>query len=252
MTQAFELLVAGRFDEAAAAYRQVLAAKPADAGARDGLAAALMGAGRYEPAIPLMWALHEENLKQIPDTCGKLVDLACAYWCIDNRAKAVELAHGLVEGNLSHKINMAPDLAGGASFGLMLYYMGVTTRNAAEEDYAVAFLRKLKVKYDKSPTFYNSPKVTVQQLLGSATFEDALDSASRGERSLEAAVAKVRTSRAIAADVSVALFYDGVFHRAAGDAVGCQGRMQDVFNIGYWAEPVCWYFARHELGLDSA
>jgi tetratricopeptide (TPR) repeat protein len=246
VTKAVDLLIGGQFAEAIIAYEQELSIDPANGPASAGLASALMGAGQYEAAIPLKWAAHERALREVPDSCGLLVDLACAYWCIDDLARAISLAHDLVEGNLAGRINMAPDLAGGASFGLMLYYMAVTVEDQDERDYALAFLRKLKAKYDKNPRHFNFPKVTVQQLFGSASFEDALESA-RGARSMPEALAKAKTSRRATSDLSVVLFNDGVFRRAEGDDDGCRRRIREVYDLGYWAEPIHWYFARKEV-----
>ena len=246
MTEALDLLIDGQFAQSVDAYRKCLVENPHDSPSRAGLAAALMGAARYDEAIPLEWEVHERAVSQVPDTCGQLPELACAYWCIEDRERAIELAHDLVAGNLARKINMAPDLAGGCSFGLTLYYMAVSTGNAAERDYALAFLRKLKTKYDKNPLFYGFPKLCVQQLFGDASFEDALESAT-GERSLESATATARPSRAKVSDLSVVLFNDGSFRRGAGDEEGCARRMHQVFDLGFWAEPTHWYMARHEV-----
>lgn len=250
MRDALDLLIDGRFDEAVAAYRRDLAANPDDGPSRSGLAAALMGAGRYEEAIPLKWQIHESDVMRVQDTCGQLVDLACAYWCTDDRFRAIEIAHGLVAGNLARKINMAPDLAGGCSFGLLLYYMAVSARNDAERDYAIAFLRKLKAKYDKTPQLFGFPKMSVQQLFGDASFEDALQSAA-GVRSLEEARKIGRANRARMIDVSVVLFNDGSFRRGRGDETGALERMREVFELGHWADPIAWYLARHEAGVSA-
>jgi hypothetical protein len=250
VNSALDLYVAGRFEEAVEAYRDRLKTEPNEWSSMDGLASALRGAGRFQDAIPLMWEVHKRDLAQVPDSCGQLVNLACAYWCTEDRTYAMELAHGLVAGNLARKINMAPDSAGGCSFGLMLYYMAVSTRNETERDYAVAFLKGLKVKYDKSAHAYGFPKLCVQQLFGDASFEDALESAT-GERSVEAATESARPKRARVSDLSVVLFNDGSFRRGAGDEEGCARRMREVLNLGYWAEPTHWYLARHELATRA-
>jgi hypothetical protein len=46
---------------------------------------------------------------------------------------------------------MAPDQAGGATFGLILHYMAVAAGDAANVDYALRYLQKLNTKYDKHP-----------------------------------------------------------------------------------------------------
>ena len=223
MTEALDFLIDGQFEESVEAYEKSLVKNPLDHPSQAGLAAALMGAGRYDEAIPLKWEVHKRDVSKVPDTCGQLVDLACAYWCVNDRSRAIELAHELVAGNLARKINMAPDLAGGCSFGLMLYYMAVSSGSVLERDYALASLSKFKAKYDKNPLFFGFPKLCVQQLFGAASFEDALESAT-GERSVESAVATARPNRARVDDLSVVLFNDGSFRRGVGDEDGCAQR----------------------------
>lgn len=244
--KALDYLMAGRFDDAARTYRARLSDNPDDEASASGLAHAYMGAGRYEEAIPWGWRVHEDSKKDIPDSPGELLNLSCAYWCLDDRNRAIELARVLCVGIRNRTINMAPDFAGGATFGLVLHYMAVTADDAASCDYALDYLRALNVKYDKRPTLFRYPVQTVKQLLGEMTFEDALEGAT-GQRTLREAYRAAKGNLSIKKELGVALFHDGALCRVSGEETGCLERMRQVFDLGYQTEWIRWQLARHEL-----
>lgn len=244
---ALDFLMSGRFVEAIEAYRKALAINPDDLGSLSGLASALMGAGEYEEAIPLKLRLHKADKAEVPDHPGQHLYLAVAYWCLEDRARAIELVHGLCAAILDRSVSMAPDLAGGATFGLVLHYMAVTAGDEENRDYALRYLKKLNVKYDKRPTMFRYPVATVKQLLGEVSFDDALASAT-GEHDLVAAHRAANGNRSTMLALGQVLFHDGAICRANGDDAGCNARMQEVFDLGYQTESVCWYLARHEVG----
>ena len=261
---ALDYLMAGRFDKAIKAYRIDLADYPDDGPTISsptpryrsvvaGLASAYMGAERYGDAIPLMERVHDHQKAKTPDAPGQHLYLSVAYWCLEDRVRAIELAHGLCAGILDSSVGMAPDLAGGATFGLILHYMAVTAGDEANRDYALRYLQKLNVKYDKRPRMFRYPVASVKQVLGEVAFEDALESATgglenaTGVRDLVAAYRAANGNRSTKAMLGVALFHDGAIRRANGDEAGCRRRMQEVFALGYQTEPVRWYLARHEV-----
>lgn len=244
--EALDYLMAGRFGEAITAYHNELENDTDSRPALAGLASSLMGAGKYSEAIPLKWRVDKKNKAETPDSPGQHLYLSVAYWCLGDRTRAIELAHGLCAGILDRSVGMAPDLAGGATFGLILHYMAVTAGDDANRDYALRYLQKLNVKYDKRPRMFRYPVASVKQVLGEVAFEDALESAT-GVRDLVAAYRAAKEDRYIKAMLGVALFHDGVIRRANGDEAGCRRRMQEVFAIGYQTEPVRWYLARHEV-----
>jgi tetratricopeptide (TPR) repeat protein len=244
--EALDFLIAGRFDEAIEAYSQELKIDHNDISAIAGLASAYMGASKFEEAIPLKLRVHERAINHTPDSPGQHLNLSCAYWCLENRSYAIELAHGLCAGILSGAVNMAPDQAGGATFGLILYYMALTASDTVNVDYALQYLQKLNVKFDKHPHRFFYPKHTVKQLLGELSFEDALEGATQ-QRNLSAAYRAADNDRSIKIDLGGVLFHDAVFHRTSGDSAGCMMRMKEVFELGYQTEPIWWYLARHEL-----
>lgn len=243
---ALDLLMKGRFGEAADAYRKRLTANPDDLASLSGLASALMNEGQYAEAIPLKLRLHECDKVENPDSPGQLLHISCAYWCLEDRAKAIALTHELCASMLDGSISMAPDQAGGATFGLVMHYMATTAGDELNRGYALDYLGKLNVKYGNRPTLFRYPVQTVKQVLGELPFEDALEGATKA-RSLPAAYEAAKSSRLVLGELGVALFHDGVLCRASGDEAGCMERMQQVFDLGYQTESIRWQLARHEV-----
>jgi hypothetical protein len=208
-----------------------------------------MGIGNYGAAIPLKLRVHDHE-KHNPDHPGQHLYLAAAYWCLGDQGRAIELAYGLCAAILDRTVSMAPDHAGGATFGLVLHYMAVTAGDDANRDYALRYLKKLNVKYDKRPSLFRYPVATVKQLLGEMSFEEALLSAT-GERDLVAAQRAAMGNRSTMLALGQVLFHDGAIRRAHGDEAGCKARMQEVFDLGYRTDPVCWYLARHEVEASA-
>lgn len=246
---ALDFFMAGQFKEAIVAYKAELSQYPNDIGSIDGLSKSYQATGNYTAAIPLMERVHEHQ-KQNPDHPGQQLYLSTAYWCLEDRQRAIELVHGLCAAILNRTVSMAPDLAGGATFGLILHYMALTAGDGAERDYALSYLQKLNVKYDKRPSLFRYPVATVKQLLGERSFEDALEGAT-GERTLAAAYRLAERNRSIKLALGQALFHDGVIGRANGNELSCIARMQEVFALGYQTDSICWYLARHEVGLKK-
>lgn len=243
---ALELFLAGRFEEAIKAFGDVIASEPDDIAWIDGLAKSYCAVADYRAALPLLRKVDDYQKKSNPDAPGQQLQISVAYWCLEDRSSAIELAHELCATILDGTVTMAPDQAGGATFGLILHYMSATAGDDANRDYALDYLRKLNVKYDKRPTLFRYPVQTVKQLLGEVAFEDALEGATK-ERSLAAANRAAEGNRSIKLALGVALFHDGVLRRTSGDEVGCTERMQQVLDLGYQTEMIRWQLARREV-----
>ena len=239
-------LMAGNFPEAVIGFERELLLTPDDIAPADGLSKALQGAGDYLRALPFMQRVHSYQKSNNPDAPGQLLAMACAYWCLSDQGKALELVRELCTSMLDGSVSMAPDQAGGATFGLILHYMSVTAGDDVNCDYALDYLRKLDVKYDKRPTLFRYPVQTVKQVLGELTFEDALEGATK-VRTLAAAYEAAKSSRLVLGELGIALFHDGILRRASGDEAGCLQRMQQVFDLGHQTESIRWQLARHEL-----
>lgn len=74
-----------------------------------------------------------------------LEKIAAVQWLLGERDAAIETAQSSVRGLLSGEIQYA-DSAGGASNGLLLWYMAITKADIAIRDYAERFLQKLAKK----------------------------------------------------------------------------------------------------------
>jgi hypothetical protein len=248
MTDPFDLLRAGRFAEAASGYR-ALRADPSPStrlAATDGLAQALCGLEDYRSALPLLTEVHRHESPATPGDPGRRLEMACAHWCLDERSEAIGLLHGLCADLAKRRVARAPDLAGGATFGLILHYMAVTTGVPEEVDYALACLTTLATKYDRWPSRYSFPVPVVRQLLGQGTFEQALEVARQSPAGLTP-TSSPEPDRPVRIREAVALFHDGAQRRARGDEVGCLARMRQVIELSHRADLVRWYLARHEV-----
>jgi tetratricopeptide (TPR) repeat protein len=243
---ALDFLMAGRANDAIKAYQEILARNSNDPGAVDGLASAYMLAGRYADSIPLMWRVHERQKAQTKDHPGQLLKISCAYWCLENRPRAIELARGLCSGISDRTIGMSPDMAGGATFGLVLHYMAVTAGDVGSTNYALEYFSMLAEKYDNRPSLFRYPRETVKHLLGLASFEDVLEAVSK-KRTLDAAYEAAQENRSIKSGLGVALFHDGVLHRVRREEAACMVRMTRVFDLGYQTESIRWHLARYEV-----
>ncbi|MEJ2411205.1 MAG: hypothetical protein P8Y48_18385 [Novosphingobium sp.] len=243
-------LIAGNFPDAVKGFERELALTPDDIAIADGLSKALQGAGDYRRALPYMECVHSYQKANNPDAPGQLLPMACAHWYLDECEKALGLVRELCASMFEGAISMAPDQAGGATFGLVLHYMGITAGDDQNRDYALDYLRALNAKYDKRPTLFRYPVQTVKQILGELSFEDALEGATK-ERSLPAAYQIAKSNRMALGELGIALFHDGVLRRASGDEAGCMERMQQVFKLGYQTESMRWQLARHEVLLSA-
>ena len=158
----------------------------------------------------------------------------------------MQILRDLCEGVLNGHIKMVPDRAGGATFGLILHYMAAASDSSDDREFAISYLKTLQKKYRarRAPLIF--PSHAVLQILGDASFEDALDGAT-GQRSLEGAMEVGRSDALALSHLGVALFHDGVVFRSHGEERSCQGRMVQVYNLGFRTEFIRWQLARYEV-----
>ncbi|MBP2161595.1 MULTISPECIES: lipopolysaccharide assembly protein LapB [Asticcacaulis] len=244
--EALDYFMEGRFSEAIDAFRCKLTNEPDDIAWVDGLAKSYCEVGDFVAALPFLEHVHNYQKAKNPDSPGQQLQLSCAYWCLDDRARAIALTRELCASILDRSINMAPDQAGGATFGLILHYMSATTGDVDNYEYALDYLRKLNIKYDKRPTQFRYPVLTVKQVLGEVSFEDVLEGVTN-ERTLAAALRATVTSRLVKSELGIALFHDGTLQRITDNEIGCRKRMSQVFELGYQTESIRWYLARNEI-----
>jgi tetratricopeptide (TPR) repeat protein len=246
LMSALDFLKAGRFEEAIDAYQHLVMSEPSDIAWVDGLAKSYCGVGDYHSALRFLDRVDTYQKKNNPDAPGQKLQIGVAHWCLEDRSRAIELAHELCVSILNGTVSMAPDQAGGATFGLVLHYMSVTAGDDTNRDYSLHYLRKLNAKYDKQPTLFRYPVHTVKQLLAEVSFEDVIEAATK-ERSLGAAYGAAKCKRTVMSALGIALFHDGVLYRIQGDESSCADRMRQVFELGYQTETIRWQLARNEV-----
>ena len=200
-----------------------------------------MAAGAYAEALPLLDRLDEHERASLPGHPGRKRNIACSYWCLDQWPSAMKLMRGLVDGILDGSIEFG-DLAGGVQQGHLLHYMGVTAKDSEAVAFSIAYLRKLSKK--SSIDYWPGP--LARYVLGEISFEAVLAALAKRLKvsdPLEAATTDVLARRW----VCVALFHDGLRHRAAGREELCMGRMQECVALrNSYLEPE-WYLARYEV-----
>jgi tetratricopeptide (TPR) repeat protein len=248
MTHPRDLIDAGKYDEAIAGYRQLLANNPEDYAAVDGLARAFFGASRYRESIPLQWRMDKLERSEIPDHCGRGIQISCAHWCLGEQAEALRLMHAQCAGILNRSIGMAPDGGGGSTMGVLLHYMAVTLGDASEIAYSIKYLENLNNKYEKRPFDTPYPSHLVRFVLGLISLL-ALFEGATGESDLIDAITVSTAPNSLVKRrfLCAALFHAGVMRRKAGDELGAKewfGRVFALDNPNFEEE---WYLARFEV-----
>jgi tetratricopeptide (TPR) repeat protein len=241
MMDAFEFFKNQRYAEAISAYRQLLECNPDDWAAVGGLSASLMIAGAYGEALPLLERLDEHERAKLRGHPGSKRNIACSYWCLDQWPAAIKLMRGLAEGILDRSIEFG-DLAGGVQQGLLLHYMGVTAKDRKAVEFALSYLRKLAKK--RSIRMWPGP--LARYILGEIGFDDMWRAATEETGCTEPydAASKGLLMRR---ETCVALFHDGIRHRAEGQEKLCMDRMRECTAIdARFIEPEC-HLARYEV-----
>ena len=241
-----------RNEEVIAESRRRLEENPEDRAAIGSLANALHAKGAYREAIE--WLERSDALKRadkqfniaVPGYPGSRLHIACLHWLLGERVRAISGVHGSAADLLSRKINSS-DAAGGMTQGLLLYYMAVTAKLPEETSYALDYLsnrvKNLKKLLRRSPsTIWPCP--IAQYLLGDVAFEFVLEEVER-KPNLAAPDTAARIELGRRNNLMLALFYDGVKSRAAGDEAHCMIRMQEAYRIENRSN--AWFFARHEV-----
>jgi hypothetical protein len=242
----YDLTNHGRFAEAELAYRVLLSEDPQGAGLVGGLTKALMGLCRFDEAIELLKIEHASRKAKLPDDSGAALDIAVCFWRLGRDQDAQRLMVDLCADVLAKRVTMAPDAAGGATFGLVLLYMADTRAGDTVLPIALDYLKKLNKMYGAKPYYYRFPKQIVRQALGIVAFEEVLLD-EFGHSGLEDLFRRARRSKLDAAYLRYALFFDGVIRRRRGDQNGFHERMVQAGGIDDFAGGAIWHLIQHEL-----
>ena len=245
--RAYDLYHAHRFREAIEALKQQLRDGGPDThwANLDGLGRALLAAGEFVEAIPVLEKMHEHSSNSHPGALGRQVQLSVCHWMIGERARALEIIRGLVTDVRKRKVYYT-DFGGGTSYGVILCYMAATLGAAADVDLALRYLKwTSKRRYIRS---WPGPAALV--LLGQMSFEDALKDGT--------GVADVQQAKKVTEQPSMErrhltslLFAAGVERRLAGDEPGFRIYMAECAKSPNTLCEDEWYLARYEVDASA-
>ena len=166
------LFDAYRFAESVIAYEEQLTKGIGDPIVnKSGLGKAFMAVGRYADAIPLLQEVGEYERQQVQGSAGRDRHILVCRWIIGDRSGALGMARVLVRGVPGKTVRFAPDLAGGVSYGVLLYYVALSMPSQPELDISLSFL---KGRVDKAQKPTSWPMPVAQFLLGQITFPEML------------------------------------------------------------------------------
>jgi hypothetical protein len=244
-----DLLKAHQYSHAELECRRVLSSNPDDIAAMANLAAALLAMRRYEEALPLFERVDaDERADKIArGRPGRRKEMSCIHWFLGDRAKAIALMRGLVDGILDRSIQYG-DAAGGVQQGFLLYYMAIMDRQPETASFALDYLRNRAKRFvtAKGLEIKVWPAPMAQYYLGRIDFSELLTAAT-GFGELRAAIAAADDDILSRRQLCVALFHDGVMRRAEGAEELCLGRMRQCYALEDPLIELEWYLARYEV-----
>jgi tetratricopeptide (TPR) repeat protein len=245
-----DLLQSHKYIEAIAACRQMLSANPDDIAATSIMARALRALERYQEALPFFERVDADEKGRphiTPGHPGRQMDISCLYWFLGDRAKAIALMRGMVDGILDGSIQRSTDVVGGMTQGLLLYYMGATAHQPEQMMFALDYmpnrLKGLMRDYWPAPV--------ARYYLGEISFGDLL-AAATGQREIAEAIDVARVNLLNRRHLCGALFHDGVKSRIRGDELHCLVRMRECYALENPLIEHEWYLARYECKRATA
>ena len=236
-----------RFVESAALYEQQLAKGIGNPIAnKGGLAAAFMAIGRYADAMPLLEEVGEYEKRRVRGSAGQDDDIAVCRWICGDRAGALEMARALVRGVGKGTVQFAPDLAGGVSYGVLLYYMALSLPSQPDIDLSLSFLRG-RTKAKKSSPW---PMPVAQFLLGQLIFPEML-AAGFGTPSLDRVKRSATNDLLTLRQLTNALFAMALHCRAAGDEAECLKWFNECAGLVNPLIEPGWHLAKAEVARSG-
>jgi tetratricopeptide (TPR) repeat protein len=242
-----ELVKLGRYSEAIADLKRDLARNPEDMTAVEGMALALRAKGEYEESLSFFKRLATQREADeaanllAPGSAAWRIDIACLCWLSEDRAKAIDLMHGLALGILDGSIKYG-DAAGGVSQGLLLYYMAITSNLPEEASFALDYLMN-RVERSFGQIW---PTPVAQYYLDEVSFDKVMEAVNRqpmlAGRPVASKLELVQRRR-----LCTALFHGGVKCRSRGDEGNCLARMRECAALPNPLIEQEWYLARSEV-----
>lgn len=231
----------GQFPQAIVAYEAELKMHPESLGAADGLAASLMGAGQFSAALPVLQKVHRVEMREVPDGLGQALNIACALWCSGDYTGGMLSSSKLLEDFVSKKIRFSPDLAGGATYGAILFFMAALQGNESYILQAETFLEGLQK--GKSRSKLKFPIECVDLFFRATTFDKACEAA-LGTFSYATARNQATKDLQLCQRLGELLFYDGIAYLREGNAEMFKEKMAEVAELGHQTRYFFWYLAR--------
>lgn len=201
---------------------------------------------RYAEAIPLLEEVGEYEKRRLKGSAGRDDDIAVCRWICGDRAGALEMARALVRGVGKGTVQFTPDLAGGVSYGVPLYYMALSLPSQPDIDLSLSFL-KGRTKAKKSSPW---PMPVAQFLLGQVTFAEML-AAGFGTPNLDRVKRMATNDPLTLRQLTNALFAMALHCRAAGDEADslkwfseCAGQVNPLIEVE-------WHLAKAEVARSG-
>ncbi len=234
----WEMVLAHRYEEAAACYETQLKKDPNDVGSLAGYATVLLCGQRYQEALSLFQRandLVDPRLKG--ESQPYSAEIGTILWLLGKREESIRTFRTAVDGILNGTIGFA-DNAGGVSQGLLLWYVGVTAESEETVIHALKYLRKLSKK--KRIQYWPGPVALLA--LGEKTFDDVVMAAS-GSNNLEGATVNAANDLLIRRQLVVALFYSATKQRSEGLEDACKLKMAACSRLKNPILEYEWYLA---------
>jgi tetratricopeptide (TPR) repeat protein len=239
MNDPYELVLAHRYEEALAAY---------DAGLSPGKGRTAPDVANRATVLLLLGRLPEalaeyrraNQLMSRLDPAAYFNEIGTVLWLMGKREEAMDIWRTEIDDTLNGTASYG-DFAGGVSQGLLLWYGGVTMRDAAMQQYAKGYLHNRCTRIEIS----RYPGPIAKFALGRIPFEDVLDAAT-GTRTLHDAVNRAKRDLLKRRELVQAIFYLATSKREAADEHGCIETMALCASLENPTVENEWYLARHE------
>jgi tetratricopeptide (TPR) repeat protein len=164
--------------------------------------------------------------------------MAVGYWCLGDRETAIETLEASVSGLLDRSVYYA-DGSGGASYGLLLWWMHKQSGNEAGVRTAVKFMKNRA----KRKAIANWPGPIARYLLDQISEREMLGAEYGPERNADIEFLNRRY-------MTTALFYMAAKQGEAGDPIASRDLLMRCACLENPLIEPEWYLARRELGMD--
>lgn len=195
--------------------------------------------GELDEGLSILAEASEAARQKTPGAGNFYCNLiAVGYWCLGDRKSAVDTLEAEISGLLDRSIRYA-DGAGGASPGLLLWWMQKRSGNEAGVRAAIKYLKNRA----KRKAIVHWPGPIARYLLGEMSELAMLQSENGPERNADIELLNRRY-------MIQAQFYMAAKHSEAGDLLGSDAILMRCACLENPFIAPEWYLARYELGMD--